>query len=252
MRVVAIIQARLGSSRLPGKVLADLGGAPMLDRVIERARAAGTVSEAWVACPNDPADDPLERHCLAAGIPVGRGPGPDVLTRFRLTADRARAEVVVRLTGDCPLLDPAIIDQVVGALLESHPPADYAANVLERSFPRGLDVEAFTIGALERMDRLGSSPSAREHVTLGPRAEHRGAFTVRNVRGPRDDSDLRWTVDTAEDLSFVRLVYERLGLATRILPFEDVVGWCRANPDLARVEGAAATWDPIGGHAAIG
>jgi spore coat polysaccharide biosynthesis protein SpsF len=243
MRVVAVIQARMGSTRLPGKVLMDIAGAPMLSRVVDRARAARRVTEVRVACSDQPADDPIAAWCAVVGVAVTRGPEADVLTRYRIAAAAAAAEVVVRLTADCPLLDPATIDNVIGALGDGDP-ADYAANVLERSYPRGLDVEAFSIEALLRMDRLGQSAAAREHVTLGPRLEHPAAFRTRNVRAGTDDSDLRWTVDTGPDLEQVRAMYRELDLAGTIRPYLDVVRWCRDHPSLASDDRANLTWDP--------
>jgi spore coat polysaccharide biosynthesis protein SpsF len=244
VKVVAIIQARMSSRRLPGKVLADLGGAPMLGRVVDRARAARRIDEVWVACTDRRVDDLIESYCRDAGVSLFRGSEGDVLDRFVGTMDQARGEVAVRLTADCPLLDPAVIDRVVDELVTNQPGTDYVANVLERSFPRGLDVEAFTRGALNRMDRLGTGPEAREHVTIPVRREHQAAFAVRNVRSDSDDSDLRWTVDTEDDLGFVRLIYRTLGLADRSLPYQDLVRWCRANDGWIRRDDPGRTWDP--------
>ena len=242
MNVVAVIQARMGSTRLPGKVLADLAGAPMLDRVIDRVRRAGRVNAVWVACSAEAADDPIAVRCRALGVPVVRGPLDDVLGRFVGAAEQARADIVVRLTADCPLLDPEVIDRVVSEVT-AHPGTDYASNVAERSYPRGLDVEAFTRTALARMDQLGRSAAAREHVTIPVRLEHPEAFHSRTVRNQTDDSDLRWTVDTADDLEFVRLVYRALGLANRAWSYRELVAWCRANPQSARPD-QGTTWDP--------
>jgi spore coat polysaccharide biosynthesis protein SpsF (cytidylyltransferase family) len=245
VKIVAIVQARVGSSRLPGKVLLDLEGAPLIDRVINRVRAADRVDEVWVACPDGTRDDPLAAHCQSAGVSVARGSETDVLSRFSLTASMADADVVVRVTADCPLLDPAVIDRVIGVLVDHQPQVDYAANVLVRSYPRGLDTEVFTRSALERMNRLGRTPAAREHVTLGPRLEHRAHFVTRNVAVPGDDSDLRWTVDTAADLSFVRALYRAMRLGDRIGSYQETVDWCRAHPSIARGDDRGLTWEPI-------
>ncbi len=242
MNVVAVIQARMSSSRLPGKVLADLSGAPILARVVERARAASRVNAVWVACSNSPADDPIVDRCLAIGVPFVRGDEMDVLGRFVAAADAAAADIIVRLTADCPLLDPDVIDRVV-AEITTNPGTDYASNVTERSFPRGLDVEAFTRVALQRMDHLGRSAAAREHVTIPVRLEHPDGFVSRSVKSGVDDSDLRWTVDTPADLEFVRRAYQALGLADRPQPYAALVSWCRANPKWANLD-HAATWDP--------
>ena len=232
------------STRLPGKVIADLAGQPMVTRVVARARAAERVDDVWVACSDHQADEPLVSHCRAAGIALFRGAEGDVLGRYLAAAAAASAEVVVRLTADCPLIDPQTISAVVDALGRGGDAVDYASNVLERTFPRGLDVEAFSIEALSRMDRLGRTASAREHVTLGPRVEHPQAFSSRQVQAAVNDSDLRWTVDTAADLEHVRRIYRELDLARGIRPYRDVVRWCREHPKAARRDQPEQTWDP--------
>jgi spore coat polysaccharide biosynthesis protein SpsF len=242
MNVVAVIQARMGSTRLPGKVLADLAGVPMLARVVERVRRARRVDAVWVACSDPPADDPIAALASRLAAPVYRGSETDVLGRFVGAADAAGADIIVRLTADCPLLDGAVIDRVVDELLR-HPGTDYASNVAERSYPRGLDVEAFTRAALTRMDQLGRWPEAREHVTVVARLEHRSEFQCRSVRSDTDDSDLRWTVDTADDLAWVSSVYHALALAGRPDSYPELVAWCRANPDRSRQD-EGTTWDP--------
>ncbi len=241
MNVVAVIQARMGSTRLPGKVLADLAGVPMLDRVVERVCRA-RVNAVWVACPVNRTDDAIAARCRILGVPVFRGTEDDVLGRFVGAAEASRADVVVRLTADCPLLDNAIIDRVAAEVI-AYAGTDYASNVTARSYPRGLDVEAFTREALVRMDQLGQSPAAREHVTIPVRLEHPEAFRCRTVRNEVDDSDLRWTVDTPEDLEFIRLAYRTLGLATRPGSYRELVAWCRANPQWTRRD-EGTTWDP--------
>ncbi len=244
MTVVAIVQARMTSSRLPGKVLMDLAGKPMLEHVVRRAAAARRIDSAWVACTAGPADDPIAEWCEANAVPVLRGSESDVLGRFVATAVASGAAIIVRLTADCPLLDPAVIDETIAALDSPGGPYDYAANVLERSYPRGLDTEVFTRDALDRMDALGTSSAAREHVTIPVRLESPTAFRVRSIRAEEDASDLRWTVDTADDLAFVRRVYQALGLEERIGSYLEVVAWCRADETRMRRDQAEHTWDP--------
>ena len=149
MKVVAFVQARLGSTRLPGKVLLDLAGEPMLARVMERLGRSKTLDEVVVVTSDLERDDPLVDLCEDRDWLVGRGSEQDVLQRFHKVAEERKPDVVVRVTSDCPLIDPEVVDLVVNRLLDER--ADYAANVVEpRTWPRGLDVEAFTFQALGR------------------------------------------------------------------------------------------------------
>lgn len=211
MKTVAVIQARLGSTRLPRKVLLDLAGQPMLARVVARARRAKLVDEVVVATTDDPADTPLAEYCAARAWPCLRGSHHDVLDRYYQAASQYSADVIVRITGDCPLLDPAMVDSVIAAFRD-HGPLDYAANTLEpRTYPRGLDTEVFSFRALETAWREDDNGRGwREHVT--PYLyRHPERFRLHAVRHPVDHSDLRWTVDTMEDLTLVRQVYDHFG-----------------------------------------
>ena len=228
-RTVAIIQARMGSSRLPGKVLAELGGSTMLAQVVRRVREARRITDVVVATSTGAEDDAVVREAGRLGAGVFRGSAADVLSRFAGAARAYRADTVVRLTADCPLLDSGVIDQVVAAL---SPALDYASNTHDRRFPRGLDAEAMHRDTLERLDRLGSSPAAREHVTAFV-MEAPELFRIAQVGAEHDDSDLRWTVDTPDDLAMVRELYRELGLASAALPYREVVAAVRARPELA-------------------
>src|SRR5262249_12160461 len=166
MRTVAIVQARMGSSRLPGKVLQDLGGEPMLARVLSRLGRSRTLDEVVVATTTEPADDILERFCQERGRPCFRGSEHDVLDRYYKAATAERAAVVVRITSDCPLIEPAIVDRVVAEFQERQPGIDYASNVLpRRTYPRGLDTEVMSFAALDRAWHEDHVPASREHVT---------------------------------------------------------------------------------------
>lgn len=207
-KVQAIIQARMGSTRLPGKILADIGGQPMLARVVERARRASTLNGVMVATTTQPADDDVERLCRQRGYDVFRGHPTDVLDRYYQAARAAGADVVVRLTADCPVIDPAVIDKVVRAFLTADPPIDFAANRLpdDRSFPIGLDTEVCSFDALARAWAEARESYQREHV-MPYLYETPGRFRTLLVRSERDLSHLRWTVDTAEDLELLRRIY---------------------------------------------
>jgi spore coat polysaccharide biosynthesis protein SpsF len=204
-RVVAIVQARMGSSRLPGKSLAPAAGRPLLATMLDRVAAAGALDALWVATTDAPRDDPIAELARASGAGVFRGSEHDVLCRYAGAAAAARADVVVRLTSDCPLLDPAVVDRVVAAL-DGH---DLATNAppAGRTYPDGMDVEVLTRAALERADREATDPADREHVT---RYLHHGGFDVQVVDLDRDLGDVRITVDTAEDLELVRGLLETL------------------------------------------
>lgn len=226
MRVVAIVQARMSSSRLPGKVLADLAGKPMLARVIERLQDSRTLDAITVATTTDPADDGIVALAAQLDTACYRGDTDDVLARYLGAARTARADVVVRITSDCPLIDAGVVDRVVDALATD---IDYASNTHARSYPRGLDAEALHRDVLERLGRLACTPATREHVTSYV-MEHPARFRIARVLAPHDDSDLRWTVDTPEDLAMIRALYE-LGAAT--LDHHALIAVVRARPELA-------------------
>ena len=207
MKVVAIIQARMGSTRLPGKVLKDLGGKTVLSRVINRVRRALLIDELLVATTDQPADDAIADECRNCSVRTTRGAEEDVLDRYVRAAQLSQADTVVRITSDCPLIDPDITDKTIQAFLDQQP--DYASNALLRTYPRGLDTEVMTTLALERAWRQATRPYEREHVT--PYIyEHADEFKLLSVTGEADYSDHRWTLDTHEDLAFVRAVYARM------------------------------------------
>jgi spore coat polysaccharide biosynthesis protein SpsF len=214
LNTVAIIQARMTSTRLPGKVLLDLHGKPMLQRVVERARRASTVHQVMVATTVEPSDDPIVEFCGKNDIPVSRGSLSDVLDRYMQAARSAQADVVVRLTADCPLLDPQVVDDVVHAFLgpDGSQPYDFAANRLpppwHRTFPIGLDTEVVSMQALERAWREARKPHQREHV-MPYFYEQEGRFRVKVIDAPADYGWMRWTVDTPQDLELVRTIFER-------------------------------------------
>lgn len=207
-KTVAIIQARMASTRLPNKVLADLGGKPMLAQVVARVRRAATIDEVVVATSVGPQDDAVEGFCRREGIGCFRGSEDDVLDRYYQAAHAFDAAVVVRITADCPLHDPRVIDSVVSAFVPGE--TDYVSNSIERTFPDGLDTEVFSVAALERAWREATWSSEREHVTSYI-WKHPDLFRIRQVTQSVDRSSMRWTVDEPRDLELVREVYRRLG-----------------------------------------
>lgn len=210
MKNVAIIQARMGSARLPGKVLRDVNGMTMLDRVVRRVRRSQFVDQVVVATSDLLIDRAIVDHCRDFGYSVFAGSHLDVLSRYVDAADAFDADRIVRITADCPLIDSGVIDQVI-IKLENDSVLDYACNFFpDRLYPRGLDVEAFTKKTLQLCSKLSRSPAEREHVTLQI-YQNPSLYRIGSVR-PRDDhSHHRWTVDTAEDLKLVNLIFKHFG-----------------------------------------
>ena len=235
-KTVAIIQARMGSTRLPGKVLRDLRGQSMLARVVSRVRAASLVDEVLVATTNLPVDDAIVAECRNCGVSVWRGSEQDVLDRYFQAAQFAKADIVVRITSDCPLIDPEVTDKTVRAFLEHSP--DYASNTIVRTYPRGLDTEVISASALGRAWGKARKPYEREHVTPYL-VEHPSAFVLLSVTGDHDYSAHRWTVDTAEDLEFVQAVYGRWSADTSF-SWRDVLDLLNRAPELLELNRTVA------------
>lgn len=208
LRVVAIIQARMGSSRFPGKTLASLNGRPVLAHVVERVKQAATVDHVVVATSELPGDDPIATYCAHTGISCFRGSESDVLDRFYQAAKEFSADVVVRVTADCPLIDAKVINKIVACFFEGN--LDYVSNVLRYTYPDGLDTEVFSFAALESAWVDAKKPSEREHVTPYLRS---GQFRVRNVESekPVKPGVHRWTVDYPSDLEFVEALQAKTG-----------------------------------------
>lgn len=209
VRVIAVVQARLGSTRLPGKALLDLAGRPMLEHVLARAAAVPGVDRVVLATTVSPEDDALVEVARAADVACVRGSVDDVLDRFRTALVAHPADALVRITGDCPLLDPEVSGRVVSEYRRRAGELDYVGNVHPPTYPDGLDTEVIAATALERAWRQAAPGSDREHVTpyIWSRPEE---FRLANVGGAADLSAHRWTVDDARDLAFVREVYRRL------------------------------------------
>jgi spore coat polysaccharide biosynthesis protein SpsF len=228
VKTVAIIQARMGSTRLPGKVLKDICGETMLARVVRRTRLASLLNEVVVATTLEPLDQPIEDECRSLGAPVFRGSENDVLDRYYRAAQAHDAGVVVRITSDCPLIDAEVIDQVIRAFFSQ--PCDYASNGIERTFPRGLDTEVMSLKALARAWHEAKESYQRVHVT--PYLwQNPDRFRLVSVKGEMDLSQHRWTVDTSEDLEFVRQVYHRLK-ARDVFSWREALAVVEDQPEL--------------------
>ena len=212
-RVVAIIQARMGSSRFPGKVLSDLNGHPVLWHVIDRVKRATSIDDIIVATTDSALDDSISRFCEAISVCCFRGSEEDVLDRFYQAAKSLNADIVVRITADCPLIDPEVIDQVVARFQEGD--LDYVSNTIRYTYPEGLDTEVFSFAALETAWREARTPAEREHVTPYLR---KPGFRVCNVQSttPVMPGAYRLTIDYPSDLQFIRGLYEKGGNAASL------------------------------------
>jgi spore coat polysaccharide biosynthesis protein SpsF len=215
MNFVTIVQARMGSTRLPGKVMLDLCGKTVLARVVERVKRSRLAGEVVIAATLHPADDVLVDEARLLGVKIFRGNEADVLDRYYHTAKRFAADAVVRICSDCPLIDPGIVDCTIQAFLDTN--VDYASNALGRTYPRGLDTEVMTSRTLSRCWREAAVFYQRSHVT--PYIyENPGEFRIARVCHQEEYGDLRWTLDTPEDLAFLRAVYDRMAN-------QDEFGW---------------------------
>lgn len=232
VRRLAILQARVSSSRLPRKVLLPILGKAMLLRQIERINRSREIDRLVVATSTDSSDSEIASLCEEAGVTCFRGNLTDVLDRFVNAARPHQPETVVRLTGDCPLIDPEVIDEVISFFREGG--YAYASNIKPPTFPDGLDVEVIRFAGLEEAGREAVLPSEREHVTpfLRFRPER---YKVGNVTRPVDLSHLRWTVDEPQDLEFVRKVYERLYPAKPDFTMHDIMRLIEQEPAIEAI-----------------
>lgn len=221
------------SSRLPAKVIAPVGGVPMIEMMIHRLKRSQTLSEICIATTTNESDQPLVD--LAARLDVGcfRGSEEDVLKRVVGAGRSMQADVLIELTGDCPMIDWSVLDACVYAYFSE--PVDYCGNNLVRTFPRGLDVQVFAQDVLEEVESLTQDPADREHVSLFI-YEHPERYSLRNVQavGRLRQPDWRWTVDTPDDLAFVRAVVERLGTT---FPAEAAARLLLQEPELLEING---------------
>ena len=233
MRVVVVIQARMGSTRLPGKVLADLGGIPVLEWVVRACRGARRVDDVVVATTTEAVDDPLVAVAQGLGVPVVRGSEDDVLSRYLQALEEHPADAVVRITADCPFTDPDLVDAVVAAW-SADPHLDYVSTVLVRTLPHGLDVELVTADALRAVDGRATGHD-RVHVTSGLYSAP-DDFRVMGLCFAPDATDLRVTRDSPEDLEALRAIVGVRGASP--VSRTELVSLLRARPDLVAINAA--------------
>lgn len=233
LRTVAIIQARMGSTRLPGKTLANVAGKPMLVRIIERAAAAKLIDEIVVATTNASEDDILAKFVEENSLcKTYRGSASNVLDRYYECARRYSAEVVVRITADDPFKDASIIDYAI-ELQRATPGIDYCSNTIAPTYPEGLDVEVFSYRALAISHKEATLPSEREHVTPYM-YKHPERFGICDFRFAKNLSDWRWTVDRPEDLKFANAVYTHF-YDQPLVSYLDLIDWLDKNPHIREI-----------------
>jgi spore coat polysaccharide biosynthesis protein SpsF len=231
--VTAVVQARMGSTRLPGKVLRPLGDTTVLGQVVRRLQACTTLARIVVATTVEPADDAIAGEAHSLGALVTRGDEHDVLARYLLALDQHGGNVGVRITSDCPLIDPDLVDRGVLRFLGGDPPPDYLSNTLRRTYPRGYDIEVFRVEALRTAGREATGESEREHVTPFL-YRHPDRFRLESVEraDPRGSAEWRLTLDTPEDWDVIRAVFDRLVPTNRLFGLEDVERLLAREPKL--------------------
>lgn len=234
IRTVAIIQARMRSTRLPGKVLLSILGRPMLELMVERLRRASALDDIVIATSQDPSCAPIGELADRLGIRCFRGSEEDVLGRVLAAGRAAGADVLVRTTGDCPLIDPLVVSRVVETFLGSG--VDYCSNTLERTYPRGMDVEVFPLQVLQEVGQLTQDPADREHVSLYI-YQHPERFRLLNVASglPPEATELRLTVDTPKDFALVTAIYEKLYPTKPHFSLTDILAVFVQYPELRNI-----------------
>jgi spore coat polysaccharide biosynthesis protein SpsF len=235
VKTVVIVQARMTSTRLPGKVLLPIVGKPMLELLVERLRRVRLADSLLIATTVNAADEPIVQLCRRLGVACSRGSEHDVLARYYEAALAQQAAVVVRVTSDCPLLDPALVDEAIAMYRGGQ--FDYVTNGLSRSYPVGMSAEVFSFGLLEQAWREAKAAPEREHVTpfIYGRAER---YRIGQMACAHDLSAQRWTVDTPEDFDLVRRIFEALYPGTPEFGMADILDLIRRNPDWSLINAA--------------
>ncbi len=234
--ILAIFQARMTSTRLPGKTMAMIEGKPLLQHVIERVKASKLIDKIVVATSSNPKDDAVEEFVKKQGIDVFRGSGEDVLDRFYKAAKRYKADIVVRVTADDPFKDPVVTDEIIGFYIKNRNKYDYVSNTIKATYPVGIDIEVCSFKALERAWKEGKTREDREHVTYHI-WNNPDKFRLKNVEYEKDLSHLRWTIDTQKDLDFARAVYRKLYKKKKVFLMGDILRLLKEHPELSRVGG---------------
>lgn len=233
-RVVAIVQARMGSTRLPGKVLKEVLGKPLLGFLVERIRRSRLISELVIATSTENSDDIIADYCAKQGIAVYRGSEADVLSRYAEAAAEYKADYIVRICADSPLIDPGMIDEIIQEFLDKYPSCDYLSNTLKQTCPLGMNTEIFSFQALQTAHLKARLPYEREHVTPYIYSNPQ-LFSICQKHYQPDLSNFRLTVDMPEDFELVRTILEQLYLAKPGFSLSDVIAMLKEYPELYKI-----------------
>lgn len=232
MKIAAIVQARMGSTRLPGKVLEDVAGKPMLWHLVNRLKRARSLNSIIIATTNNAIDKPILKFARDFGIECYAGNETDVLDRYYQAATEFNVDIICRITADCPLVDPQVLDKTIQCFLKAD--CDYASNASKPTYPDGLDVEVFSFSTLKKLWQEARLASEREHVTPYIR-NNPEKFKIVDVQNDVDLSYFRWTVDNKEDLELVRQIYHHLYVEDSIFYMSDILELFRSNPHLKHI-----------------
>jgi len=234
LRVIIIVQARMGSTRLPGKLFKEVLNKPLLAYLTERLNRVKRADALLIATTVNPQDQKIVDFCKANEIPYFRGSEEDVLNRYLKASCGAAADIIVRVCSDCPLIDPAVVDEVINFYLEYYPLYDYVSNTLTRTFPRGMDVEIFSFQSLKDAAQRAFYPEEREHVTLYFN-RHQDSYKLGNVLYKHDESQHRWTLDTEEDFLLISKVLTAIYPGKPQFTLQDLLQLFQEHPEWAQI-----------------
>ncbi|MEK4484804.1 glycosyltransferase family protein [Psychrobacillus sp. FSL H8-0484] len=237
MTVLAIIQARMGSTRLPGKILKKVNGKALLAYQIERVRQSKCIDKIVIATTIDQKDEPIVEFCEQYGVDYYRGSENDVLARYYEAAEQFEGDIIVRLTSDCPIIDPIVMDETICYYIDHASEFDYVSNTIERTYPRGLDTEVFSREALEKSYKEATLERDREHVTAYMYTNPE-KFRLGSISNPQDLGHYRWTVDTVEDFELIELILKELYHFSKMFYMDDVINILGKYPE----------WNKINAH----
>ncbi len=234
MKTVIIVQARITSTRLPKKILLPVLNKPLLEYQVERLRRVRLSDDLVIATTENEADEPIVELCRKLQVPYFRGPEEDVLARYFGAAQEFKADTVVRITSDCPLIDPEIVDKVIDVFNEHQDRYDYVTNCLQRTYPRGMDIEVLPFSVLKEVYAEAVAAAEREHVTLFIYSRP-GRYRLGSVVNDVDYSNYRLTVDTREDFELIKLLFEKIYPSKPLFNLQDILNLLLANPEWAAI-----------------